>query len=120
GLAEEKYEGTDLFKLLSGKAKAKDFSFSEHVDNFMKAIRNQDFIYVEINKNADNKWGMKVEHERVFDRKGNVVVNEEIEMRMKDKMDSFLTIKNYKEETISPNGESASEIEKQLKSLGYF
>lgn len=120
GLEEEKYEGRDLSKLLQGKMSFKTFSFAEHVDNFMKAFRDKDYIYIQINENSENKWKMKVEENNLFKRNGEPCFDKEIEQQMKIKMEKFLAEKNYKSYKKGISEESDKEIESQLKSLGYF
>ncbi len=119
-IEEERYQGIDLSKLLSGKGKIRDFSFSEHVDNFMKAIRDKNFIYVERNGYVENKWQMKLEEENLFERSGKPYCDKDLEKTMKKKMDDFLKSMNYKSDLPSSEGKSSKEIEKQLKSLGYL
>ncbi|NMB99839.1 MAG: sulfatase-like hydrolase/transferase [Thermoanaerobaculaceae bacterium] len=117
---EENYEGFDLFKMVEGKTKNRDFSFSEHVDNFMKGIRDKDFIYVEKNDFVQNKWGMKLESDSLFNRDGEPFSDKNKEKEMKEKMENFLKNKNYEEQKASKSIGSAEEIEKQLRSLGYL
>lgn len=117
---EENYEGFDLFKMVEGKTKNRDFSLSEHVDNFMKGIRDKDFLYVEKNDFVQNKWGMKLESDSLFNRDGEPFSDKNKEKEMKEKMENFLKNRNYEEKTASKNGRSTEEIEKQLKSLGYL
>lgn len=119
-IEQEKYQGMDLLKLLKGKSKIRDFSFSEHVDNFMKAIREKNFIYVERNLFVENKWKMRLEEGNLFERSGKPCSNKDLEKTMKKKMDDFLKSMNYKSDFCSSREQSNEEIEKQLKSLGYL
>jgi arylsulfatase A-like enzyme len=117
---EEKYEGRDLAKLLQGKSPLKTFSFSEHVDNFMKAIRNKDYIYAERNENSENRWNMKVEENHLFKRSGEPVSDTDIELKMKQDIEKFLADKNYEYHKKESANEKDKDIGSQLKSFGYL
>lgn len=117
---EKKYKGIDLKKFLEGKEKGKEFSFSEHVDNFLRSIRDKEYIFSEIVEGSENKWKMKLEKSDLFKRDGSEVFNREIEERMKKRMKDFIhKIESEKvEETEKLDGEE--KIEEQLRSLGYL
>lgn len=121
GIEENNYEGIDLTKLMRGKVKIRNFVFSEHVDDFMKAIRDENYIYAEINEGKENKWNMPLEKGNLFKRDGTPLEDREIEEKMKRMMEQFLNERDYKKEKeLSTSQDLGEEIEKQLKSLGYL
>ena len=120
GLEEENFRGQDLFKFLNGKGKNKEFSFSEHVDNFMQSIRNDRYIYSEVVENVPNKWGMKMEDAKLFTRNGSEVKDKNIESIMKVKMDELIKEIQSSSKKEEDSLYSDKKIEEQLKSLGYL
>lgn len=117
---EEKYEGLDLRSLLKGKTSSRDFIFSEHVDNYMRSVRSRDGIYVEITEGAENKWGMKVEKERLFKRDGAPWRDEAMEPTYKKEMDRVLEKRASVQKEDDDAEAGSKEIEDQLHSLGYL
>jgi arylsulfatase A-like enzyme len=114
------YSGFDISELLAGRGKTRNSVFSEHVDNYMRSMRNSGGIYVEIVAGAENKWGMKVERESLFDRDGSPLHDESLARKLEKEMQDFL----QENQAVSCDGEEASgksrEIEEQLRSLGYL
>ncbi len=85
------YMGTDLRELLSGRAAPRKYAFSEHVDNYMRSVRDGDNIFVEIVEGMENKWGMKVEREKLFRRNGDPLADAGLESAMLSEMSSFMS-----------------------------
>ncbi len=112
------YMGSDLRALLKGETAPRKYAFSEHVDNYMKAVRDKENICVDLVKGAENKWGMKVEREKLFRRKGNPLVDQELESAMLAEMSSFMS-RNASSSEGDDLGRDG-EIEEQLRSLGYL
>ncbi|HNQ77874.1 MAG TPA: sulfatase [Acidobacteriota bacterium] len=112
------YMGTDLRELLSGRAAPRKYAFSEHVDNYMRSVRDGDNIFVEIVEGMENKWGMKVEREKLFRRNGDPLADAGLESAMLSEMSSFMS-KNASSSEGDDLGRD-DKIEEQLRSLGYL
>jgi hypothetical protein len=110
--------GTDLRELLSGRAAPRKYAFSEHVDNYMRSVRDGDNIFVEIVEGMENKWGMKVEREKLFRRNGDPLADAGLESAMLAEMSSFMS-KNASSSEGDDLGRD-DKIEEQLRSLGYL
>jgi len=114
------YEGLDLRALLKGDAAPRAQAFSEHVDNFMRSVRSCDRIYVEKIEGAENKWGMKEEKEKLFDRSGSPVADPALELMMKASLEAFMKEREKGGDGSGDQGGGGEEIERQLRSLGYL
>ncbi|HQO21396.1 MAG TPA: sulfatase-like hydrolase/transferase, partial [Acidobacteriota bacterium] len=112
------YMGMDLRELLAGKAAPRKHAFSEHVDNYMRSIRDKESICVDLVEGVENRWGMKVERERLFRRSGVPRADAELESAMLAGMSSFM-----RTHASSSEGDDLGRdgtIEEQLRSLGYL
>ena len=110
--------GSDLRALLRGEAAPRKHAFSEHVDNYMRSMRDKENICVELVDGAENRWGMKVERERLFRRNGDPLADAGLESSMLARMSSFM-----RENASSSEGDDLGrdgKIEEQLRSLGYL
>lgn len=114
------YSGMDLKKLLKGEAPPREFALSEHVDNYMRAIRDKEKMYVEVVDGAENKWGMKVEKERLFRRNGSPMADGSAEAEMKEEMRAFMESNAVSRNDGDDLGGADGGIEEQLRSLGYL
>jgi arylsulfatase A-like enzyme len=117
---DSNYAGSDLRKIMSGQAKPRNYVFSEHVDNYMRSLRDMNNIYVEIVEGAENKWGMKVEKEKLFRRDGAPVIDDGLELKFKKEMDKFMQDKKRPAYGDENSDGGSKEIEEQLRSLGYL
>jgi arylsulfatase len=66
GFAEERFMGRDLDAVASGKDPGHAFCFAEHVDNFLRAARDRECVYVEPVPGSPNKWGFRMEEGALF------------------------------------------------------
>lgn len=114
----QEYMGSDLRALLKGETVPRKYAFSEHVDNYMRSIRDRDNIFVEIVEGMENKWGMKVEREKLFRRNGDPLADAGLESSMLEDMSSFMRMNasSSRADDLGRDGE----IEEQLRSLGYL
>ncbi len=122
GFEEPLYMGHDLSPVAEGLRSGHAVAFSEHVDNFMRAVRDEEFIYAEQVPGAENKWGLAMEEGRLF-RRDAAPASEaggDHEPRLKAAMEAVLS--SGSEARAAWGGEEAADEEtsKRLRELGYM
>jgi arylsulfatase A-like enzyme len=122
GFEEPLYAGRDLRAVASGSDLGHDTAFSEHVDNFLRAIRDRDWIYVERVPGAQNKWDLAMEEGSLFRRDGTPAPEAEPAHvpRLRSAMEAVLS--SGAEARSLWGGEQAADEEtsKRLQELGYM
>lgn len=122
GFEEPLYAGRDLAAVASGAGAGYETVFSEHVDNFMRAVRDDRWIYIERVPGAENKWGLAMEEGHLFLRDGTPAPEaEEVHgSRLRTAMEVVLS--SGSEARSAWGGEQAADEEtsKRLRELGYM
>jgi arylsulfatase len=122
GFSESMYMGMDLEAVASGRAPGHAVVFSEHVDNFMRAVRDRDLVYVEQVPGAENKWNLAMEDGALFDRRAAPAKDGDAAhaRRLKKAMEDILAARP---EVLASWGEAEGADEgvaERLKALGYM
>ncbi len=122
GFEEPLYMGKNLDAIASGRESGHPFAFSEHVENFMRAARDKEWIYTELVPGAENKWKMRMEEGRLFHRDSTPAEKggETEAARLKDSMD--ILIASRPDVAEAWGGEEAADeaTAARLHELGYF
>jgi arylsulfatase A-like enzyme len=122
GFEEPLYMGRDLAAVASGASPGHEAAFAEHVDNFMRAARDRDWVYVERVPGAQNKWGLSLEDGDLFTRGGRPAPAEARPQadRLKAALDSLLASGRDAASAWGGAQEAGDEVAQRLKSLGYL
>lgn len=117
GREEANFQGESLNSL---KPPKRNYALSEHVNNFMKGIRKDGYIYQEINEDAENKWNMPIESCSLFESDtSKPVVNPEKSEELRILLHKVMDERSA-ENLQAQGGEVDSETKKQLEALGYL
>ena len=121
GVESSSYAGLNMDSIASGESPGHPFAFSEHVDNFMRAARDGDFIFTEVVPGAENKWKMPLESGDFFTRAGvpeggERGRREELKAGMERLMREGSAVRTLWSKGADPEEEVAS----RLRSLGYM
>lgn len=122
GFEEPLYMGRDLAAVASGRTSGHGAVFAEHVDNFIRAARDRDWIYVEQVPGAENKWGLALEEGSLFARDGRPAPKEALPHadRLKAALDGLLASGRGASAAWGGAQEADAEVAERLKSLGYL
>lgn len=122
GFAEELYMGRDLEAVAAGRDPGHEACFAEHVDNFMRAARDRELVFVERVPGAENKWGLKMEAGELFRRDGNPAPagTEDRARRLKAYLDATLGSGSVGTGAWSEADGADAEVAERLKALGYM
>ena len=122
GFEEPLYMGHDLAPVAGGQHPGHAVAFSEHVDNFMRAVRDREHIFVEQVPDAQNKWGLAMEEGSLFRRDGTPTPDAEPVHApgLRSAMEAILS--SGAEARAAWGGEEAADEEtsKRLRELGYL
>jgi arylsulfatase A-like enzyme len=122
GFEEPLYAGRDLRKIASGRDPGHATAFSEHVDNFMRCLRDKNFIYVEQVPGSANKWGLKMEAGNLFKRDSSPAGSDggPETARLKAAMEGVLSSRPEIAKAWGGGTEAEAEVAERLKDLGYM
>lgn len=122
GTGDPMYMGRDLGAVAGGKDPGHAVVFSEHVDNFMRAVRDREFIYAEPVPGSENRWGMAMEEQTLFRRDGSPApagFGGHAE-RLKAALDAVLASGAGASAQWGGAKDADAEVAERLKSLGYL
>lgn len=122
GTGDELYMGRDLEAVAAGRDPGHEACFSEHVDNFLRAVRNRDRVFVERVPGAQNKWGLQMEEGNLFSRDGSPAPagSEERAAKLKAHLDSLLASGAEGTRAWGAADGTDADVAERLKSLGYM
>jgi arylsulfatase A-like enzyme len=122
GFEEPLYAGRDLQAVASGADPGHAAAFSEHVDNFMRAVRDRDWIYVERVPGSENKWKLAVEEGSLFRRDGTPAPEAEPAQapRLRSAMEAVLSSGAEARSRWGTEQAADEETAKRLQELGYM
>ena len=120
GFQEPLYVGHDLSPVAAGRADGHEVVFSEHVDNFLRSVRDRDHVYVEQVPGSPNKWGLRMEEGSLFTRVSEPVKDEAVAVRLKAQLDAILASGSDAQAAWGTATGADDEIAARLKSLGYM
>ena len=122
GFEEPLYMGLDLRRVASRQDPGHAAAFSEHVDNFMRAARDNDFIYAERVPGSENKWGLSMEAGSLFKRDSSPASPDSgpEAARLKKALDEVLSSRPEVAAAWGGGTEAESEMAERLKALGYM
>jgi arylsulfatase len=122
GFEEPLYMGRDLLKVAAGKDPGHPFAFSEHVDNFLRAARDKDLLYVEQVPGSTNKWGLQMEPGSLFNRDSTPASESRgpEAAKLKTALDDLLSSRPEVGAAWGAGGEAEAEVADRLKALGYM
>lgn len=122
GFEEPLYMGHDLRKVAWGRAHGHPVAFAEHVDNFLRAVRDRDYLYVERVPGSENKWNLAMEPGDFFTRDAAPAPLEAAAeaTRLKRSMEDVLTSRPDVQEAWGTGASADSEVAERLKELGYM
>ena len=121
GFEEPLYMGLDLAGILQGRHAGHPYAFAEHVDNFLRAVRDRELLYVEKVPGSEDKWGLALEEGTLFRRDGAQAVHEkEAESRLRRAMESILSSRPEVASVWGGAEDAEGDIAARLKELGYM
>ena len=122
GFEEPLYMGRDLSAVAGGSDPGHAVAFAEHVDNFMRAVRDRDWVYVEQVPGAENKWGLSMEEGNLFtlDGRPSPAGSRAHADRLKAALDSVLSSGRDAASAWGGAQDADAEVAERLKSLGYM
>jgi arylsulfatase len=122
GFEEPLYMGMDLEAVAAGKLPGHDVAFAEHVDNFLRAARDRDWIYVERVPGSENKWGLQMEPGVLFGRDGSPAPPEAEPnaARLKEALERVIVSGGETAASWGGAQDADAEVAARLKSLGYM
>jgi len=121
GLAEPLYMGRDLAPVVRGEAPARKHAFAEHVDDLLRAMRDDEHVWVETLPDRVNRSGFPMDTGSFFRRDGTPAAEEaepaaaELEAAMRELMSSRPEIAA----TWGGRESVDDHIARQLRRLGY-
>jgi hypothetical protein len=95
-------------------------AFSEHVDNFMRAVRDRHHVYAERVPGSENKWGLRMEEGNLFSRNSQSRSDEVAQAGLKAKLDAILAAGDEAQASWGMASSADAEVAERLKSLGYM
>ena len=122
GYAEPLYMGRDLAPIAAGEAPARTCAFSEHVDDLLRSMRDDQHVWVETLPDRVNRSGIAFEEGTFFERNGGpaAVGSEASAQRLEEEARALLS---SRPEVAAAWGEREAvdeQIAKQLRNLGYL
>lgn len=120
GFEEPLYMGHDLAPVAEGAAPGHEVAFSEHVDNFMRAVRDRHHVYAERVSGSENKWHLRMEEGSLFSRGSEPRSDEAAQARLKAEMDAILAAGEAAQASWGSASSADAEVAERLKSLGYM
>jgi arylsulfatase len=120
GFEEPLYMGRDLAPVAEGTAPGHEVAFSEHVDNFMRAVRDPHHVYAERVPGSDNKWRLRMEEGSLFSRNSEPRSDEAAQAALKAKLDAILAAGGEAQASWGSASSADAEVAERLKSLGYM
>ncbi len=122
GLEETLFMGRNLLDIASGKDPGHAFTFAEHVDNFLRAARNRDRVYVERVPGSENKWGLRMEEGDLFTRGSAPVADEDPAAResLKGALEELLNSRPDVAEAWGQASGAEDAVADRLRELGYM
>ena len=122
GTGDDLYMGRDLAAVAAGKAPGHEACFSEHVDNFLRAARDQDFIWVEQVPGSSNKWDLTMEDGNLFLRNGSRAPSgsESRAAKLRAHVESVLASSVEASRAWGTADETDLGVAERLRSLGYM
>jgi arylsulfatase A-like enzyme len=122
GTGDALYMGRDLGAVAAGRDPGHGACFSEHVDNFLRAARDRDLVFVEQVPGAQNKWGLRMEEGSLFLRDGSPAPagSEGRAAALKDHLDSVLASGAEGTRAWGTADGTDADVAERLKSLGYM
>jgi len=119
---EPLYMGKNLACIASGDDKGHPFAFSEHVDNFMRAVRDRDRIWMERVDGSENKWGIPLEEASFFLREGSPAPDGDSAhaARLRSAGSDLLASRPEVAEAWGNSTPAGEDMAKRLRQLGYL
>ena len=120
GFSEPLYMGHDLAPVAAGEVPGHEVAFAEHVDNFMRSVRDANHVYAEQVPGSANKWGLAMEEGNLFTRASVPARDEAVERRLKGALDAILASGAEAQAAWGGASSADDEVAERLKSLGYM
>ncbi|MEW5764843.1 MAG: sulfatase [Acidobacteriota bacterium] len=122
GFEEPLYEGRDLSAVAAGRDGGHSVVFAEHVDNFLRAARDREWVHVEQVPGSPNKWGLALEEGTLFRRDGAPAPARAAEAgaRLQAALGAWLSSRPEIRAAWGEAGDAEGEIAGRLKELGYM
>jgi hypothetical protein len=120
GFEEPLYAGRDLAPVAEGSAPGHEVAFSEHVDNFQRAVRDREHVYVERVPGSENKWRLQMEEGNLFTRDSRPAADDAARDRLKGRLDGILRDGGAAGAAWGIASSADAEVAERLKSLGYM
>lgn len=122
GFGEDLYMGRDLAGVAAGRDPGHGACFSEHVDNFLRAARDRDLVFVEQVPGSVNKWGLAMEEGSLFTRDGSPppAGSEASGAKLKAHLDSTLASGSEAARAWGAADGADADVAERLKALGYM
>ena len=122
GYAEPLYMGRDLAPIAAGEAPARTCAFSEHVDDLLRSMRDDQHVWVETLPDRVNRSGIAFEEGTFFERNGGPAAagSGASAQRLEEEARALLS---SRPEVAAAWGEREAvdeQIAKQLRNLGYL
>ena len=122
GFDEPLYMGKDLASIAAGEAGGHDFAFAEHVDDYLRAARDKEWIWMERVPGSENKWGMPLEEATFFRRDSSPAAGtaEADAQRLRKEALKLLSSRRDVAGAWGNATEASDDIARQLRRLGYL
>jgi hypothetical protein len=122
GTGDDLYMGRDLASVAAGRDSGHEACFCEHVDNFLRAARDRDFVWVEQVPGSLNKWDLQMEEGNLFTRDGfpPPAGSEGGAAKLKAQLDSVLASGAEASRAWGTADETDTGVAERLRSLGYM